>query len=100
MHEIEPHVGGVAALRVPQEGIVDYAAVCAALVRKLEEHGARVVTNARVTRLLPKGAGWLAETTAGEDAYGDVAFPARMATITTYSDPSGVPGDRSGELPR
>ena len=26
MREIEPHVGGVAALRVPQEGIVDYAA--------------------------------------------------------------------------
>src|SRR5579883_2880462 len=24
MREIEPHVGGVAALRVPQEGIVDY----------------------------------------------------------------------------
>src|SRR5438552_2915264 len=68
MREIEPHVGGVAALRVPQEGIVDYAAVCAALVRKLEERGARVVTNARVTRLLPKGAGWLAETTAGEFA--------------------------------
>jgi len=30
MREIEPHVGGVAALRVPQEGIVDYARVCAA----------------------------------------------------------------------
>ena len=28
-------VGGVAALRVPQEGIVDYAAVCRALVRRL-----------------------------------------------------------------
>jgi glycine/D-amino acid oxidase-like deaminating enzyme len=26
MREIEPHVGGVAALRVPQEGIVDYRA--------------------------------------------------------------------------
>ena len=25
MREVEPHVGGVAALRVPQEGIVDYA---------------------------------------------------------------------------
>src|SRR5690242_7872793 len=27
MREIEPHVGGVAALRVPQEGIVDYPRV-------------------------------------------------------------------------
>ncbi|PWU05311.1 MAG: L-2-hydroxyglutarate oxidase, partial [Terriglobia bacterium] len=29
MCEIEPHVGGVAALRVPQEGIADYPRVCA-----------------------------------------------------------------------
>ena len=34
MREIEPHVGGVAALRVPQEGIVDYSKVCDALDRK------------------------------------------------------------------
>src|SRR5580704_5112029 len=62
MREIEPHVGGVAALRVPQEGIVDYARVCASLVSRLRERGARVVTAARVTRLRPSGAGWMAET--------------------------------------
>jgi len=66
MREIEPHVGGVAALRVPQEGIVDYARVCAALVARLRGRGARVVTGARVTRLRPAGAGWVAETAAGE----------------------------------
>jgi L-2-hydroxyglutarate oxidase len=66
MREIEPHVGGVAALRVPQEGIVDYAAVCDTLSAKLTERGARVVTNARVKRLRRQGAGWIAETTAGE----------------------------------
>jgi L-2-hydroxyglutarate oxidase len=66
MREIEPHVGGVAALRVPQEGIVDYARVCAALVARLRERGARVVTSARVTALRPSGKGWVAETTAGE----------------------------------
>ncbi len=63
MREIEPHVGGVAALRVPQEGIVDYPQVCAKLVERLESAGARVVTAARVTRLRPA---WVAETTAGE----------------------------------
>jgi L-2-hydroxyglutarate oxidase len=68
MREIEPHVGGVAALRVPQEGIVDYARVCAALVSRLRERGASVVTSARVTRLRPSGAGWVAETAAGEFA--------------------------------
>ena len=66
MREIEPHVGGVAALRVPQEGIVDYARVCAALVSHLVKRGARVVTSARVTRLRPSGSGWVAETPAGE----------------------------------
>ena len=66
MREIEPHAGGVAALRVPQEGIVDYARVCAALVAKLEARGARVVTGARVTRLNPVNGGWVAFTTAGE----------------------------------
>ena len=68
MREIEPHVGGVAALRVPQEGIVDYARVCAALASHLEKRGARVVTSARVTRLRADGAGWVAETAAGEFA--------------------------------
>jgi len=63
MREIEPHVGGVAALRVPQEGIVDYAKVCAAMVAQLRQHGTKVVTNARVTQLRPA---WVAETTAGE----------------------------------
>jgi L-2-hydroxyglutarate oxidase len=66
MREIEPHVGGVAALRVPQEGIVDYAAVCDTLAAKLSERGARVVTGARVKRLGWQGASWIAETTAGE----------------------------------
>ena len=66
MREIEPHVGGVAALRVPQEGIVDYARVCAAMVEALTGRGAQVVTNARVRELRPAGAGWMAETSAGE----------------------------------
>ncbi len=65
MREIEPHVGGVAALRVPQEGIVDYAAVCDALVAKLTARGARVATGAKVERLRPAGAKWVAETPAG-----------------------------------
>jgi len=68
MREIEPHVGGVAALRVPQEGIVDYAAVCAALVAGLNGRGAEVVTGARVMKLRASGSGWVAETAAGEFA--------------------------------
>jgi L-2-hydroxyglutarate oxidase len=66
MHEIEPHAGGVAALRVPQEGIVDYAEVCAALVKRLEERGARVAVGARARRLQRRSGEWVAETPAGE----------------------------------
>ena len=66
MREIEPHVGGVAALRVPQEGIVDYPRVCEVLVKKLAALGVEVTTRARLTRARRNGAGWTAETTAGE----------------------------------
>ena len=68
MREIEPHVGGVAALRVPQEGIVDYPQVCETLVAKLAARGAKVVTRARVDRIRPSGGGWICETTAGDQA--------------------------------
>jgi L-2-hydroxyglutarate oxidase len=66
MREIEPHVGGVAALRVPQEGIVDYHQVCATLVNKIEAANGRVVTGARVSRLRQSSSGWIAHTPAGD----------------------------------
>ena len=66
MREIEPHVGGVAAIRVPEEGIVDYAAVCEALARRIAETGGSVATNARVTKLDRQTGRWIAKTTAGE----------------------------------
>ena len=66
MREIEPHVGGVAALRVPQEGIVDYPRVCETLINRLAERGVSVVTGARVRQLRFASGQWLAETIAGE----------------------------------
>ncbi|HXB70191.1 MAG TPA: L-2-hydroxyglutarate oxidase [Candidatus Acidoferrales bacterium] len=66
MREIEPHVGGVAALRVPQEGIVDYPQVCDALVARLTAGGAEVITGARVDRIRQSGAGWVCESAVGE----------------------------------
>ena len=66
MREIEPHVGGVAALHVPQEGIVDYPGVCEALAKKLSAQGARVILRAKTTAFRSTATGWLAETTAGD----------------------------------
>ena len=68
MREIEPHVAGVAGLRVPQEGIVDYPKVCEAMLKKISEQGGKVVTNAKVTKLRESGGGWVVETSAGEFA--------------------------------
>jgi L-2-hydroxyglutarate oxidase len=65
MREIEPHVGGVAGLRVPGEGIVDYPAVCAALARLVGASGGRIVTGAEVHGIRRTGASWAVETAAG-----------------------------------
>lgn len=66
MREIEPHVGGVAALRVPQEGIVDYPKVCEVLQNRIANQGGGVVTQARVTRLQFQAGVWRAQSTAGD----------------------------------
>ncbi len=66
MREIEPHVAGVAAVRVPQEGIVDYAAVCRALVREIAAAGGKVMVRARVYGMRQETGGWLLLTTAGD----------------------------------
>lgn len=62
MKEIEPHVAGIAAIKVPEEGIVDYSRVCAVLAQQI--HG-RVVTGAPVTKIRRNGK-WIVETPAGE----------------------------------
>ena len=68
LRELEPHAAGVAAVRVPEEGIVDYPAVCAALVREIERAGGRVVTGAETLALRANGHGWVAETPRGSFA--------------------------------
>ncbi|MDB6108856.1 MAG: dependent oxidoreductase [Pedosphaera sp.] len=66
MREIEPHVGGIAALQVPQEGIVDYAKVCETIQREIEKSGGKIVTSAKVTSLREQPSGWVAQTPAGD----------------------------------
>jgi len=66
MREIEPHVAGVAGLRVPEEGIVDYPAYCDTLARLIEKSGGRIVTSAKVLQLRQIDGAWVAVTTKGE----------------------------------
>jgi L-2-hydroxyglutarate oxidase len=62
IREVEPHAAGIAALHVPETGIVDYPAVAQGYARRIERHGGRILTKARVTAVRP---GLIVETTAG-----------------------------------
>jgi len=57
--EIEPHVSCLAALRVPEEGIADFGAVCSALASEVERMGGEIHTSARVTGLQRRRESWL-----------------------------------------
>lgn len=69
--EIEPHAAGLAAVRVPEEGIVDYPRVCGVLAREIESMGGEIRLGAEVRQLVHERGGWTAGTTAGE-ARGDL----------------------------
>jgi (S)-2-hydroxyglutarate dehydrogenase len=67
LRAVEPHAAGLAAILVPQEGIVDFAAVCERLARIIQERGGEIVTRARVTRLKQTGNEWRAVTEIGAE---------------------------------
>jgi len=58
MRKIEPHVAGLAAAHVPEEGIVDYRQVCDRLLARVQERGGKVVTNARVVQIEWRDSSW------------------------------------------
>jgi len=68
LKEIEPHAAGLAAIHVPQEGIVDYPAVCEKLGDLIRKSGGQIRLNTRVLKLVSKSNEWIAETSAGEFA--------------------------------
>jgi L-2-hydroxyglutarate oxidase len=63
--EIEPHAAGVAAIHVPQEGIVDYPGVCEKLGELIRKAGGEIKLNARVNKLVSAADGWTVNTSAG-----------------------------------
>lgn len=66
MRKIEPHVNGLAAAHVPEEGIVDYRQVCDRLALRIQERGGCIATGAKVTRLERNAGGWVATTSTAE----------------------------------
>lgn len=65
LREIEPHASGIAALFVPQTGIVDYRQVAGKLAELVGKAGGRVIYQARVMACRRTGSEWTAETLAG-----------------------------------
>ncbi|MEO7132320.1 MAG: L-2-hydroxyglutarate oxidase [Dermatophilaceae bacterium] len=66
--EYEPHVNTVGALHVSATGIIDYSAVCAALVRRLEGRGATLRLGTEVLGATSSGPNTIVHTSTGDIA--------------------------------
>ena len=65
--EIEPHAQGVAAIHVPECGIVNYRQVCERLARRVEERNDnQILLGAKVKRIEERPGSLLLHTTKGE----------------------------------
>ena len=51
LKEIEPHVKGLGAIRVPQAGIVNYRQVSEKFASIIEEHGGEIRLNTKVEKI-------------------------------------------------
>lgn len=58
LNRIEPHVFGVAALHVPEEGIVSYKAVCNRLRNLIHDAGGSVITDFEVSEVSQTATKW------------------------------------------
>jgi L-2-hydroxyglutarate oxidase LhgO len=61
IREIEPHAAGLAAIHVPEEGIVDYAGVVQAMANEIRNLGGEVRTGEQVEGLKGAGGMWRVE---------------------------------------
>ncbi len=64
--EYEPHATGIAAIFVPQTGIVDYIGVTNAYAKIVKENGGEIWTGARVTAFQNRGNEFVLSTRRGE----------------------------------
>lgn len=92
--EAEPFVEGVAALHVPETGIVDFVAVCGALANLIEERGSRIALGAEVLEMSRENGRSVVETSRGPVRAVSVVncgglYSDRLATIGG-ADTSGV----------
>ena len=81
IRELAPHAAGLAAIYIPEAGVVDYAQVARRLVELIEGQGSKIVTNAKATGIRRDTNAAVVETMAGEFAGSQVVNCAGL-----YSD--------------
>ena len=59
IRQFEPHCAGLAALHVPEEGIIDYPAVCRALLGDVSNLGGRLETGFEVSAIAERASEWV-----------------------------------------
>lgn len=64
--EIEPHAAGLAAIHVPQEGIVDYPGVCEKLGELICKAGGKIKLNTRAEKIISAGNEKIVVTAVGQ----------------------------------
>lgn len=69
VREREPHVRAVAALLVPEEGIIDYAGVVAALVREITAEGGEIALATPLEHARFEGDGWMLRSPDREERF-------------------------------
>ncbi|MGA8740929.1 MAG: L-2-hydroxyglutarate oxidase [Terracidiphilus sp.] len=65
MRDYEPHAAGLAAIRVPEEGIVDFKAATQAMADEVLSHGGEVRYSSEILKLRNSGA-WHISTNSGD----------------------------------
>lgn len=66
IREYEPHAAGVAGIRVPQEGIVDFRAVAEAMAHEIASRGGEIKYSSEVIGLQESAGNWTIRTTSGD----------------------------------
>ena len=79
--ELEPHAAGIAAIHIPEAGVVDYAQVARRLAELIEAQAGKIMTGARAVGIRRDTNCAIVETTAGEYAAAQIVNCAGL-----YSD--------------
>jgi L-2-hydroxyglutarate oxidase len=66
LREVEPHVNGIRALRVPDAGIVDYVAVAQAMAKQIHACGGQVHTGTKLLGAELRSGSTVLKTTGGD----------------------------------